>query len=318
MQIRAVAVPDDLDALGALIARAETADGHPPIGEHKFLLLFQGDPGHMVGLVAEEEGKVVAYVALTPNAEPGWWGMEMAVDPDHRSPAAFLTLFEAGTSEVARQGGQAVRAWLFQPRLTEVALRAGFQPERELLKLERQLPGGFSNAGPGAVLPNGMRLASFVPGLDEQVWLDVNNAAFAGHPENGRWTLEVLENRMSQSWFRAEELLMAWDESSLAGFCWCKRVDGEGEIYVVAVAPKAQGTGLGRALVLQGLSMMEREGDRAVFLYVDAANHRALGLYRSLGFYVDHVDRSFVRFLDDQPNRRSQLGQRESDESVGP
>ena len=297
MQIRTVEVPEDLDALGALIARVEAADGHPPIGEHKYLMLFQGDPGQMVGLVAEDERKVVGYVALTPNSPPGWWGMEVAVDPDHRSPAAFLSLFEAGTSEVARQGGRAVRAWLFQPRLTEVALKAGFQPERELLKLERQLPGGFAAGAPAGTLPGGMRLASFQPARDEPAWLEVNNAAFAGHPENGQWTLEVLENRMSQPWFRPRELLMAWDERGLAGFCWCKRADGEGEIYVIAVAPRAQGTGLGRALLLQGLAMMEREGDRVAFLYVDAANHRALDLYRSLGFYVDHVDRSFVRVL---------------------
>lgn len=266
-------------------------------------MLFQGDRERVVGLVGEADERVVSYVALTPNAEPGWWGMELAVDPDLRSAEVFLTLFNAGVAEVSRRGGRAVRAWLFQPRLTEVALRAGFEPERELLKLERQLPGGFllpegieggrSDAG----LPEGMRLASFVPGHDEPAWLEVNNAAFADHPENGRWTLEVLENRMGQSWFRPDELLMAWDGSSLAGFCWLKRANGEGEIYVVAVAPEMQGIGLGRALVIQGLSVMERKGDRIAFLYVDASNHRALGLYRSLGFYVDHVDRSFVRML---------------------
>jgi mycothiol synthase len=200
-------------------------------------------------------------------------------------------------TEVARRGGSALRAWLFQPRLNEVALRAGFIAERELLKLERQLTGGFLRNRRDARLPQGMRLAPFVTGRDESAWLEVNNAAFADHPENGRWTTEILENRMKQIWFRSEELLMAWDGSALAGFCWCKRVGGEGEIYVLAVAPDVQGSGLGRALVLQGLALMEEKGDRMAFLYVDADNHRALGLYRSLGFYTDHVDRSFVRML---------------------
>jgi mycothiol synthase len=284
MDIRLVAVPGDLAAVAALLARVEAADGHPPIGEHKYLMLFQGDPERVVGLIAESDSKLVGYVALTPSAEPGWWGMELAVDPDHRSSETFLTLFEAGVTEVARRGGSALRAWLYQPRLNEVALKASFQAERELLKLERQLPGGFDTDRHDARLPEGMRLAPFVPDRDEPAWLEVNNAAFVDHPENGRW-------------FRPDELLMAWDGSELAGFCWCKRVEGEGEIYVVAVAPRAQGLGLGRALVLQGLAVMERKGDRVAFLYVDADNHRALGLYRSLGFYADHVDRSFVRLL---------------------
>jgi mycothiol synthase len=297
MHIRLVSLPRDLAAVGELLSRVEAADGHQPIGEHKYLMLFQGDRESVVGLVGEAEGRLVSYVALTPGAEPGWWGMELAVDPDQRSPATFLNLFNAGIAEVARRGGRAVRAWLFQPRLAEVAIRAGFEAERELLKLERQLTGGFHGDRSDARLPEGVRLAAFVPARDEHAWLELNNSAFVDHPENGRWTLEVLENRMGQPWFRADELLMAWDGTGLAGFCWLKRAHGEGEIYVIAVAPRTQGIGLGRALVLQGLSLMERKGDQVAFLYVDASNHRALGLYRSLGFYVDHVDRSFVRTL---------------------
>ena len=297
MPIRLVAVPADLESVAALLTRVEAADGHQPIGEHKYLVLFQGNPERVVGLIAEEDSEVVAYVALTPSAEPGWWGMELAVDPDHRAPETFLALFEAGVTEVASRGGSALRAWLFQPRLSEVALRAGFIADRELLKLERQLSGGSPGNLPDARLPQGIRLAPFATGRDEPAWLEVNNAAFADHPENGRWTTEILENRMGQTWFRPEELLMAWDGSTLAGFCWCKRVGGEGEIYVLAVAPGTQGSGLGRALVLNGLALMEEKGDRVAFLYVDANNHRALGLYRSLGFSTDHVDRSFVRML---------------------
>ncbi|MEX0667839.1 MAG: mycothiol synthase [Acidimicrobiia bacterium] len=297
MHLRLVSLPGDLGAVGALLGRVEAADGHRPIGEHKYLMLFQGDYGRVVGLVGESNGSLVSYVALAPGAEPGWWGMELAVDPDHRSPATFLDLFNAGVAEVARRGGTAVRAWLFQPRLADAAIRAGFEAERELLKVERQMTGGFDADRSDARLPQGVRLESFVPGHDEPAWLQTNNAAFGDHPENGRWTLEILENRMSQPWFRPDELLMAWDGSGLAGFCWLKRAHGEGEIYVIAVAPRAQGIGLGRALVLQGLAVMERNGDRVAFLYVDASNHRALGLYRSLGFYVDHVDRSFVRML---------------------
>ena len=312
MRVRLVVVPDDLDAVSALLDRVEAADGHQPIGEHKYLLLFQGDPEGVVGLVGQEEGKLVAYVALTPSGQPGWWGMEIAVDPDHRSPGIFLSLFDAGVTEVARQRGSAVRAWLFQPRLAAVALEAGFVTERELLKLERLLQDasdGRAGGGPGSGLlapqadgpderlPEGVEVFPFVPGRDEQAWLEVNNGAFFDHPENGRWNLEILENRMKQSWFSPDELLMAWDDAGLAGFCWLKRADGEGEIYVVAVAPRVQGVGLGRALVEQGLAVMRQNGDWVAFLYVDAGNHRALNLYRSLGFVVDHVDRSFVKIL---------------------
>lgn len=296
MRTRPIKLPEDLEAVGALLDRVEAADGHHPIGEHKYLVLMQGDPGKVVGLVVEVADSMAAYVALTPSLDPGWWGMEMAVDPDHRAPDVYEGLFTAAIEEVGRRYGNAIRAWLFQPRLAEAAVRLGFQPERELFKLERQLPGGFGPDRPEAKLPEGIQLAAFGPG-DVGAWLRVNNESFAGHPENGRWTREILADRMSQSWFRPRDLIMAWAGSDLAGFCWVKQASGQGEIYIVAVAPRYQGKGLGRALVVRGLGLMEAEGDRVAYLYVDAVNHRALRLYRSLGFYVDHVDRSFVRVL---------------------
>jgi mycothiol synthase len=70
-----------------------------------------------------------------------------------------------------------------------------------------------------------------------------------------------------------------------------------GEIYVLAVAPAHQGQGLGKALLLDGLAHLSRAKANAAVLYVDSGNDRATRLYESVGFRLDHVDRSFVRLL---------------------
>ena len=70
MDIRLVAVPGDLAAVAALLARVEAADGHRPIGEHKYLMLFQGDPKRVVGLIAELDSKLVGY-SPSSQASPG-------------------------------------------------------------------------------------------------------------------------------------------------------------------------------------------------------------------------------------------------------
>ena len=48
-------------------------------------------------------------------------------------------------------------------------------------------------------LPTGLAVEvatrHFVPGRDEDAFLDVNNRAFAGHPEQGAWTIELLRQR---------------------------------------------------------------------------------------------------------------------------
>lgn len=289
MRIRPVQVPGDLERVVALLGESAAVDGHYPIGEHKYLTLMSGGPDQVVGLVAETDGEVSGYVALTPGREEGWWGMEVAMGARHRSSGAFQRLLEAGVEEVRARGGKAIRAWIFHPGLAEAAVRAGFAPERELFKLEVQLPTGLSPNWPA-----GVSVGPFVVGRDEAEWLQLNNASFAGHPENGRWTREILEDRFGQPWFHPEDLIMARTGSRLAGFCWVKQAKEGAEIYVIAVAPEYQGRGLGRALVLEGLRAIEQAGNDIAHLYVDATNTVALHLYRSLGFFVDHVDRSFV------------------------
>ena len=57
-----------------------------------------------------------------------------------------------------------------------------------------------------------------------------------------------------------------------------------GEIYVLAVDPKVDIPGLGRALSLKGLAYLRTLGLTQAMLYVDADNTRAIALYERLGF----------------------------------
>jgi mycothiol synthase len=66
-----------------------------------------------------------------------------------------------------------------------------------------------------------------------------------------------------------------------------------GEIYVIAVNPRHHGQGWGRSLTVAGLEYLAGRGVRHGMLYTEADNTTAIGLYRSLGFTFDHVDRSY-------------------------
>ena len=288
MEIGPARFATDLEEIEGLIRNVEAVDGHRPIGERKAMGLTR-PATELVGLVGRTEGRVVAFVALTP-ANEGWWAMEIAIAPALRQHEHYRPLFEAAVAEVRLRGGKALRAWLFHPGLATAAVREGFKEERQLFKMEHHLP-----LSPDADYPPDIRVTSFRPGQDEKSLLSLNNEAFFGHPENGGWTEAELAVRMKRDWFDPKMLLMARKEQDLVGFIWLKAGDGEGEIYVIAVAPHFQGRGLGRALVVDGLSQLEKAGAEKAFLYVDADNHRALRLYRELGFYLDHVDRSFVR-----------------------
>jgi mycothiol synthase len=63
-----------------------------------------------------------------------------------------------------------------------------------------------------------------------------------------------------------------------------RRGDGVGEVYNLALAPEAQGRGLGGLLLDVGLAHLTEIGIHEVILWVDAENPPALALYRARGF----------------------------------
>lgn len=291
MRYRPVKRPEDVSALDELFEIAHESDGHRPIGEHKYLDLLHADPGRETGIVAIEDSEIVGYLAVSETQQPHAWAMEVALHPMHRSRSEIRSILQAGLDRIGPDA-RLVRMWAFQPHLVEVLDEMGFVAERELRQLRCRLP-----LEERFELPPGIVLRPFRPGRDEEAWLRVNNAAFAGHPENGAWTREILEDRKRQRWFDPEGFLMAWEDRELVGFCWTKMHDGGlGEIYVIAVAPGHRRRGIGAALVSEGLGdLEERRGAKVGMLYVDADNTAGIALYERLGFRLDHVDRALVK-----------------------
>ena len=177
-----------------------------------------------------------------------------------------------------------------------LALRRGFAPERDLLQMRVALP------LPAEVTASAPALTTrpFDPDHDTAAWLDVNNRAFAGHPEQGNWSEAQLLESLGAPWVDLNGFLMADapDGSGLIGSCWTKiHRDSQpvvGEIYVISVDPDRHGHGWGKALTVAGLQWLAAQGIALGMLYTDASNTAAVKLYTSLGFTIDHVDRAYI------------------------
>lgn len=165
-------------------------------------------------------------------------------------------------------------------------------PHRRLLNMRRPLPLEPAIAETSA----DVAVRPFVVGADEAAWLDVNNAAFSWHGEQGDWTLATLRSRMGEPWFDPAGFLLHERDGRLAAFCWTKtHENGVGEIHVIAVHPDFHGLGLGRALTITGLRHLADNGSTTAMLYVEADNAAAVGLYKSLGFQTVHTDVAYRR-----------------------
>ena len=251
-----------------LADRIEASDGAPPLSDQALSLLGAPDLEHVVVRAGD---RVVGYAQRADDV------LELAADP-HGLEA---------TLDAASTAGADVWSHGRQSRLVPALERRGFVPIRELFQLRRPLDAAHPlPADPP--LAAGIRVREFEPGRDDDAWLAVNAAAFAEHAEQGRWTAADLRARMAEPWFDPDGFLLAERAGDLLGYHWTKIHDeGLGEVYVLGIAPDAQGLGLGKGLLIRGLRYLSERDCPAVLLYVDGDNMSARRLYERAGF-VEH------------------------------
>jgi mycothiol synthase len=286
--------PAVVAAIERLLADAEGADGRESLSDQHRLDLVAGGGEGFAAVVASDDGRPIGYAQVSHGNCSST--VETVVDPAHREEQAALgtELMTKALDVIRAEGGGSVHWWVFDPTADddELARRLGFTIGRDLLQMRRDLP---------TDLPYTVTTRPFVPGVDEAAWVEVNNRAFAGHPEQGGWTVDTLRRRQAESWFDPSGFLLHERDGRLAGFCWTKlhlHADPPlGEIYVIGVDPEFQGLGLGRQLTLAGLDSIARRGVDIGMLYVDAANAPALAMYERLGFTVHRTDRAYTATL---------------------
>ena len=245
---------DEVAEVTRIVGASEAADGASPLDEAALIALADG----VASVILDRDG-----FALLHDGD-----LSLAVHPDRRGRGIGSALLRQTTSY---DGG--LTAWSHgnHPAAARLAATHGWERVRDLWMMRRD------NALPLPPLepPPGVRIRSYRD-ADAAAIVAVNAAAFAHHPEQAAMDEDNLARRMAEPWFDPAGLLVAEDESGMLGFHWTKQHDARhGEVYVIGVAPHAQGRGLGKLLTLAG---------QVVLLYVESANAPALALYSRLGF----------------------------------
>jgi mycothiol synthase len=283
----------DRQQLAELVSAATRADGVAPLSEHA-LLHLRADAGSRSHHVLGHEDDRLVSVAHVDLAEAGdLASAELVVRPDRRRHGIATALLR----HVELVADAPLHVWAHGdlPAAQGFAAARGYRAARELWQMRRSLREPL----PEAVIPEGLTVRAFRPGVDDADWLAVNAAAFAHHPEQGAWGSDDLKQRLDEPWFDAGGFLLLGDEGSgeLAGFHWTKvhADEGVGEVYVVGVAPAYQGRGLARPLTIAGLRYLRDRGLPAVILYVDGDNDAAVRTYSGLGFERSSLDVQYAR-----------------------
>ncbi|MEV5154685.1 mycothiol synthase [Streptomyces werraensis] len=276
-----------VDAVLALLDEAARADGRQAVSEQGRLQLRGGEREGVSHLLLSVGEELVGYAQLegADPVEPP--AAELVVHPSYRGQGHGRAL---GTALLAASGKR-LRVWAHGGHSTarHLAQVLGLTLFRELRQMRRPL----ANLDlPDPVLPEGVTVRTFEPGRDDAAWLALNAAAFAHHPEQGSLTQRDLDDRKAEPWFDPAGFFLAERDGRLVGFHWTKvhADEGLGEVYVLGVAPGAQGGGLGKALTTIGLRHLADQGLPTAMLYVDADNKAAVSVYERLGFVTHETD----------------------------
>ncbi|QWC83846.1 mycothiol synthase [Nocardioidaceae bacterium] len=285
-----------LEHVRRLAERATAHDGTAPFDEAVLLQLERDGLPEQLSSVDQHAAAWVTH------DEHGGADLHLVVDPDVRGEGVG----SARTAILLDEVTATVRAWSHgdHPAARALAERHHFARARALWVMRRGIEHLPSLAdlreSPGVRLRHlGSEESAGGPTRedDRDAVLTINAAAFADHPEQGALDVDGFEQRADSDWFDPRGLLLAVEEESgeVLGFHWTKLDpgagnDGEipGEIYVLGIAPAAQGRGLGTLLSLAGLHHMVDAGASELLLYVEGDNAAAIRTYEKLGF--THAD----------------------------
>lgn len=311
--------PSTAAHIARIVERARVHDGRSPIGEHKFIRLVEGE-ADTFGLIGHVDGTCAGFAQATHYAAhgelPSRLAAELLVDLEHRGTGLGRALVTRLLAHAREHGARRFDIWAHHAdgAAAGLATAMAMRVSRQLWQMAMRLTP--ASREPSLDTPAGVRLRAYQSGVDEGVLIGLVREAFSGHPENAAFDAEDLAARAGLPWFDPGAILIAEDvvTGRPLGVHWMKldsvRHAGDtghpgesghaDEVYILAVAPEAQGRGIGHLLLGAGLQQMRDRGTEMAILYVDAQNHAAIALYRKAGFRFEHLDTCYSLDLREQ------------------
>lgn len=274
------------------------------------MILRYVDAKILPGYAAVERGNIVGYSFFVYEGSKGVVG-DLFVSPRRSDAHAIELQMAEHMVETLQQspGIHRVEAQLLTHATGELAApftAAGFQRHRRLF-LVLQLKGEGAPQVATMPVPDEVLVRGWAE-QDYQPAAGVITAAYRVHIDSeindqyrtSAGSIRFLNNIVrfpGCGVFDAESSFVAIHRPSdaLIGLILCSRVrDDVGHVTQVCLVPEYRGHGIGEHLIARTCGSMRRRNFSALSLTVTEANHRAVDLYRQLGFDEKRVFDAFV------------------------
>ncbi len=221
--------------------------------------------------VFEEGRQITGALACPPDPDSIAWIRLFAFASHLSRHSAWPPLWEAAQRELSEQGGATAAAIATQRWFEQVLVDNHFDPAGHIVLLRWDAGPGEHSFPTTAINIREMR-AQDLPRVAE-----VDAEAFEPLWRN---SLEALTKAYEQSSYAS----VAEDELGLVGYQISSGGSFGAHLARLAVLPRAQGRGIGTALVAELILHMQRGGGSRVTVNTQDNNAASLALYSRLGF----------------------------------
>ena len=262
------------------------------------------------GYAAVERGSIVGYSFFVYEGSKGVVG-DLFVSPRRADVRAIeLQMVEHVIATLQQSPGiLRVEAQLLTHQTGELAanfVSSGFQRHRRLF-LALQLRGPDAPHIPPMCLPEDILIRRWAE-QDYQPAAGVITAAYRAHIDseiNDQYRTNAGSNRFLNNIVRfpgcgvfdtdSSFVAIHRPSNALIGLILCSRVkDDVGHVTQVCLLPEYRGQGIGKSLIASTYHSLRNRNFSLLSLTVTEANHRAIDLYRRLGFVELRVFDAFV------------------------
>ncbi len=287
--------PEDFHLLVQLVAEAGKRGGRLSSISMGDLIEGLGRPRHFPEsdlFIAERAGDAVGYVDVTLELDIGRVVLSFLVHPEHRGEVVAMKLIKRAINRAREMGAKRVHVNVLEGSegVRKLLAKMRFRLIRRFLELTLDLSNGD--------VPNIDRISPRCRHLkrgEEDKLVQIQNRSFAGTWGFNPNTLEEIVHRISLPGCSPEDIILACDGENVIGYCWTRIYAGrdevtrgdKGRIYMLGVNPDYRGKGIGKGVLLAGLSYLKGNGVGIVELTVDSKNKAACALYRSAGFRIE-------------------------------
>ena len=252
-------------------------------------------------LVTEKDGNIIGCLNMIPELGIKHAFIHCVVHPQYRRQGIARLLLEKAAKQLIDMGVALAHVDILESNTAanSLLLKLGFKSVHKSIHMQQTL-----DTKPTTTVEFELHIRHLAQN-EEAALADLQNRAFAQHWGYSPNTVEEITHRLNQRNTSHQHVTLAFVGDVPVGYCWTTTIPEpnpqtgkkHGCVLMLGVDPGYRNRGIGRTVLVSGLSSLYQQGIELVEITADSVNEKALSLYKSVGFKQQAAGQIYEKVL---------------------